>query len=95
MTKEILFKGLKMPDMRALKLLGRLRNRKDDTIMLAIVDELARDGIEVVDQTQYLKPLMPCYRGSGAGNPACLGIWRICYGCQITFRRAKGRNYQR
>lgn len=36
-----------------------------------------------------------CYRGSGAGNPACLGIWRICYGCQITFRRAKGRNYQR
>ena len=59
-TKEILFKGLKMPDMRALKLLGRLRNRKDDTIMLAIVDELARDGIEVVDQTQYLKPLMPC-----------------------------------
>ena len=58
-TKEILFKGLKMPDLRALKLLGRLRNRKDDTIMLAIVDELARDGIEVVDQTQYLKPLMP------------------------------------
>ena len=56
-TKEILFKGLKMPDLRALKLLGRLRN--DDTIMLAIVDELARDGIEVVDQTQYLKPLMP------------------------------------
>ena len=54
-TKEILFKGLKMPDLRALKLLGRLRN----TIMLAIVDELARDGIEVVDQTQYLKPLMP------------------------------------
>lgn len=25
-----------------------------------------------------------CYRGSGAGNPACLGIWRICYGCQVT-----------
>ena len=40
-TKEILFKGLKMPDMRAIKLLARLRNRKDDTIMLAIVDELA------------------------------------------------------
>ena len=49
-TKEILFKGLKMPDLRALKLLNRLRNRKDDTIMLAIVDELAKDGIEVVDR---------------------------------------------
>ena len=48
-----------MPDLRALKLLNRLRNRKDDTIMLAIVDELAKDGLEVVDQTLYLKPLMP------------------------------------
>ena len=38
-TKEILFKGLKFPDLRAIKLLARLHNRKDDTIMLAIVDE--------------------------------------------------------
>lgn len=58
-TKEWLFKGLHLPDMRALKLLNRLRNRKDDTIMLAIVDELAKDGIVVLDQTKYLKPLMP------------------------------------
>lgn len=58
-TKEILFKGLKFPDLRAIKLLARLHNRKDDTIMLAIVDELAKDGLEVVDQTLYLKPLMP------------------------------------
>lgn len=58
-TKEILFKGLKFPDFRAIKMLAKLRNRKDDTIMLAIVDELAKDGIEVVDQTLYLKPLMP------------------------------------
>ncbi len=58
-TKEILFKGLSLPDLRALKLLAALHNRKDDTIMLAIVHELAKDGITVVDQTQYLKPLMP------------------------------------
>lgn len=58
-TKEILFKGLSFPDLRAIKLLAKLRNRKDDTIMLAIVDELAKDGLEVVDQTLYLKPLMP------------------------------------
>lgn len=58
-TKEILFKGLKFPDLRMLKALAALRNRKDDTIMLTVVDELAKDGIEVVDQTLYLKPLMP------------------------------------
>lgn len=58
-TKEWLFKGLRPPDMRGLRFLNRLRNRKDDTIMLAIVAELAEDGISVLDQTKYLKPLMP------------------------------------
>lgn len=34
-------------------------NFKDDTVTLAIVEELAKDGISVLDQTKYLKPLMP------------------------------------
>lgn len=58
-TKELLFKGLSMPDLRALQLLNRLKNRKDDTIMLAIVDELEAEGFHVVDQTVYLQPLIP------------------------------------
>ena len=50
-----------LPDLRAIKVLNRLRkaNFKDDTITLAIVEELAKDGISVLDQTKYLKPLMP------------------------------------
>ncbi len=58
-TKEVLFQGLNFPDMRALKLLNRLRNREDDTIMLAIVEELAKDGITVADQTSFLQAIMP------------------------------------
>ena len=60
-TKEYLFKGAHMPDLRAIRLLNRLRKTdwKDDTITLAIVDELAKDGITVLDQTLYLKALMP------------------------------------
>lgn len=58
-TKELLFAGLKLPDLRTLKVLNRLRNRKDDTIMLALVEELNKDGIQVADQTVYLQPLMP------------------------------------
>lgn len=58
-TKEVLFKGLSFPDLRALKVLNALRNRKDDTIMLAIVAELESEGFHVADQTIYLKPLMP------------------------------------
>lgn len=60
-TKEWLYKSHTFPDFRAIKLLNKLRkmNFKDDTITLAIVDELAKDGISVLDQTKYLKPLMP------------------------------------
>lgn len=60
-TKEWLYKDHVMPDLRAINLLNHLRkqNFKDDTITLAIVDELKKDGISVLDQTKYLKPLMP------------------------------------
>ena len=60
-TTEWLYKDHVMPDLRAIKLLNHLRkqNFKDDTITLAIVDELKKDGISVLDQTKYLKPLMP------------------------------------
>lgn len=58
-TKEILFKKIFLPDLRALKLLKRLRDRKDDTIMLALVAELENEGMHVVDQTEYLRHLMP------------------------------------
>lgn len=60
-TKEWLYKDHTLPDLRTLKLLNQLRkkNFKDDTITLAIVEELGKDGISVLDQTKYLKPLMP------------------------------------
>ena len=60
-TKEWLYKDHVIPDLRALKVLNRLRkkNFKDDTITLELVEELGKDGISVLDQTKYLKPLMP------------------------------------
>ena len=61
-TKEYLYKRkLVIPDLRTVKLLNKLRKLdfKDDTIMLAFVDELEGSGLKVMDQTKYLKPLMP------------------------------------
>ena len=59
-TKEHLYKKITtIPDMRTIKLLNRLRNRKDDTIMLAIVDEIEKEGLSVADQTKYMRSLMP------------------------------------
>ena len=59
-TKEHLYKKITtIPDMRTIKLLNRLRKRKDDTIMLAIVEELEKEGLAVADQTKYMRSLMP------------------------------------
>ncbi|MHB9154613.1 MAG: LpxI family protein [Endomicrobiales bacterium] len=53
-----LFAGLSL-DWRAIKLLGRLVNKKTDTILGAVVDELAREGITLLPSHHYLKHLLP------------------------------------
>lgn len=58
-TKELLFSGVQRPDARLQKLLFRLPDHKDDTIMLALVKEMAIEGIGILDQTALLKLLMP------------------------------------
>lgn len=59
-TKEVLYKvGAIVPDLRAVKILASLPNRKDDTIMRAIVQELEDEGLEVMDQKQLITPLLP------------------------------------
>jgi len=59
-TKEVLYKaGTIIPDLRALKILASVPDRKDDTIMNAIVKELEADGFKVMNQTELIKPLLP------------------------------------
>lgn len=57
-NKSLIFKDIKF-DLRAIALMARLRDRKDDTIMLAIVDELRGEGITVLEQTIFLEDMMP------------------------------------
>ena len=47
------------PDFRALALLLRLREKNAHTVFGAIADELKRDGVELIEATPWLKPLMP------------------------------------
>ena len=59
-TKELLYSGQHAaPDMRMLGLMFSLPDRKDDTLMLAFVRELAKDGLEAFDQTALIRSLMP------------------------------------
>ncbi len=52
-----LFANLKL-DWRAVKLLGRLINKKTDTILGAIADELAKEGIQLLPSHRYLTHLL-------------------------------------
>lgn len=47
------------PDLRAMGLLFRLKEKNAHTIFGAIADELKKDGVELVDAIPWLKPLMP------------------------------------
>ena len=62
-TKELLFNGKVQPDARMLELVMALPDRKDDTIMMMFVRELAKAGMQAFDQTALLRMLMP-HRGT-------------------------------
>jgi DUF1009 family protein len=47
------------PDLRAMGLLLRLKEKNAHTIFGAVADELKKDGVELIEATQWLKPLMP------------------------------------
>src|SRR5260221_499592 len=53
------------PDLRALGLLMRLKEKNAHTIFGGVADELKKDGVELIEATPWLKPLMPAAGMSG------------------------------
>lgn len=47
------------PDLRAMGVLLRLKEKNAHTIFRAIADELHKDGVELIDAAPWLQPLMP------------------------------------
>jgi hypothetical protein len=59
-TKEVLYKnGVVVPDLTTIRVLASLPDRKDDTIMNAIVKLIEDTGMHVMDQTVLIQPLLP------------------------------------
>ena len=52
-----LFSGV-MPDLTLLSVLSRLRTRNTDALISAVADVLEENGIELVDSTSFLQPLL-------------------------------------
>lgn len=47
------------PDLRAMGLMLRLREKNAHTIFGGVADELKKDGVELIEATPWLQPLMP------------------------------------
>ncbi len=47
------------PDLRAMGIILRLKQKNAHTLFGAVADELKKDGVELVDATPWLAPLMP------------------------------------
>lgn len=83
-SKDGLFKGMLL-DARFQRLLARLSDTNDDTLLSALAEEFEAEGISLDDQTLLLQPLMPA-RGVLSQSPPSAAEWAdIAFG----FGRAK------
>lgn len=56
--KSLLYKSKIIPDLRAAKVLFSLKDRSDDAILLAITKELEKDGITLLNTTDFSSRLL-------------------------------------
>ena len=56
--KRVIYKNPRF-DLRALSMLRRIKNKSDDSIMLAVVEELEKEGMRVASQHDILSGLFP------------------------------------
>lgn len=56
--KSLLYKSRITPDLRAIKLLFTLKDRSDDSILLAIAKELEGEGLKLLNTTDFCSSLL-------------------------------------
>jgi hypothetical protein len=83
-SKQLLFETPRL-DLRALRLLSRVRDYRDMTLLQALVAEFAREGLEIVEQTRLLGHLVTPEGVLGTRQPRRQEWQDIGYG----FRQAK------
>ncbi len=72
-----------LPDVRMLKMLLRLPRRNTDALIGAVADELARDGIELVDSTCFLQDQLPAHGTLSRRAPDAHERGDIEYGLEV------------
>jgi len=56
--KSLLYKSKISPDLRAIKLLFSLKDKSDDSILLALAKELKKEGISLLNTTDFTSSLL-------------------------------------
>jgi len=77
-----LFKGMR-PDLRAFRLLRRLRERNAETIFAAIAAEFSRSGIEVLPATTYMDQYLAGLGVLGKVKPSATVAQDLQFGWRI------------
>ncbi len=57
-SKSLLYKSKIIPDLRAVKLLLALKDRSDDSILIAIAKEIEKEGINLLNITSFSSDLL-------------------------------------
>ncbi len=71
------------PDLRAMAVLVRLKERNAHTIFGAIADELKKEGVELIEAVPWLRPLMPGKGFRLGPNPSQDQLSDVDFGYQI------------
>mgnify|MGYP003340448185 CR=1 FL=1 len=71
------------PDLRGMKLLLRVKERNAHSLFGAVADELASDGIRLVDPLPYLGPWMPGAGHVAGPTPSALQMEDVAFGFRI------------
>ncbi|MBK6750646.1 MAG: UDP-2,3-diacylglucosamine diphosphatase LpxI [Pyrinomonadaceae bacterium] len=83
-----LFSGA-MPDLRMVKMLWNLPRRNTDALIGGVASELAKDGIELIDSTYFIKDQLAPHGALTKRKPSDVEIENIEYGLHITSETAR------
>jgi DUF1009 family protein len=72
-----------LPDLRMLKMLFGLKQRNTDSLIGAVADELAKDGIELIDSTFFIKDQLAQAGVLTKRKPDSAELGNIEYGLEI------------
>lgn len=85
--KSVIFR-LQMFDMRTLKFLKNLKNKEDKTLMLGVIDEMEKEGFQVLDQREFLREIFPSQGTLSRRRPSKNEMEDIEFGLPIAKKMA-------